>query len=74
MVPLLRVIPQWSRQMNSRLIKGWKRGNKERWVLGRWSHQMSLKKNSSKVERERPLGGVARKARERLWDSLPKCR
>jgi hypothetical protein len=24
MVPLLRVIPQWSRQMRSRLIKGWK--------------------------------------------------
>jgi hypothetical protein len=35
-----------------------------RWVLGRWSRQMSFKESSSrKVERERPLGGVARKAR-----------
>jgi hypothetical protein len=40
------------------------RGKRERWVLGRWSHQMSFKMSSSrKVERERPLGGVARKAK-----------
>jgi hypothetical protein len=33
-------------------------------VLGRWSRQMSFKKSSSrKVERERPLGGVARQAK-----------
>jgi hypothetical protein len=33
-------------------------------VLGRWSRQMSFKRSSSrKVERERPLGGVARKAK-----------
>jgi hypothetical protein len=55
MVPLLRVIPQWSHQMRSRLIKGWKRGNKERWVLGRWSRQMNLKKSSSRVEGELPF-------------------
>jgi hypothetical protein len=48
--------------MSSRLIKGWKG---IRWVLGRWSHQMSFKKSSSKVERECPLGGVARQAREK---------
>jgi len=59
--------------MSSRIIKGWKRGNKERWVIGRWIHQMSLEKNSSKMERERPLGGVSRKARERILDSFPKC-
>jgi hypothetical protein len=35
---------------------------------------MSFKKSSSKVEGECPSGGVARQARERLWDSLPKCR
>jgi hypothetical protein len=33
-------------------------------VLGRWSRQMSFKMSSSrKVERERPLGGVTRKAK-----------
>jgi hypothetical protein len=38
------------------------RGKRKKWVLGRWSHQMSFKKISSrKVERERPLGGVTRK-------------
>jgi hypothetical protein len=47
----------------------------ERRILGRWSRQMSFKMSSSrKRERERPLGGVASKLRERLWDSLPKCR
>jgi hypothetical protein len=35
MVPLLKVIPQWSHQMSSRLTKGWKR-IREKWVLGRW--------------------------------------
>jgi hypothetical protein len=35
---------------------------------------MSFKTSSARVKRERPLGGVARQARERLWDSLPKCR
>jgi hypothetical protein len=33
MVPLLRVIPQWSHQMSSRLIKGWK-GKKGK--VGSW--------------------------------------
>jgi hypothetical protein len=44
--------------------------------VGSWKveSQMSLKKSSSRVEGERPSGGVTRKARERLWDSLPKCR
>jgi hypothetical protein len=47
------------------LIKGWK-GIKEKWVLGRWSCQMSFKKRSSrKLERERPLSGVARQARKK---------
>jgi hypothetical protein len=33
-------------------------------VLGRWNRQMRFKRSSSrKVERERPLGGVARKYR-----------
>jgi hypothetical protein len=31
-------------------------------------------KAHQRVERERPLDVVARKARERIWDSLPKCR
>jgi hypothetical protein len=35
---------------------------------------MRFKRSSSRVEGERPLSGVTRKARERLWDSLPKCR
>jgi hypothetical protein len=36
----------------------------ERRILGRWSHQMGFKMNSSrKVERERPLGGVTMKAK-----------
>jgi hypothetical protein len=52
----------------------WGKSLKGRWILGRWSRQMSFKKSSSKVEGERPSSGVARKARERLWDSLPKCR
>jgi hypothetical protein len=55
MVPILRVINQWSRRMNSRLIKGWKRGNKERWVLGRWSLQMRFKKSSLKGEKGKSL-------------------
>jgi hypothetical protein len=42
------------------------RGKKQRWVRGKWSRQMSFKKSSlRKVEREHPLGGVARKAREK---------
>jgi hypothetical protein len=45
MVPLLRVIPQWSLRMSSRAHQGWK-GN--RWVLGRWSHH---EKSSSRVEK-----------------------
>jgi hypothetical protein len=40
------------------------RGIREKWVLGRWSRQMSFKMSSSRrVERERPLGGVARQAK-----------
>jgi hypothetical protein len=69
MFPLLRVIPQWNRQMSSMLIKGWKG---IRWVLGRWSRQMSFKKSSSRVERERPLSGVARKARGEALGKLAK--
>jgi hypothetical protein len=40
-----------------------KRGERgKRRVLGRWSHHMSFKMNSSrKVEMERPLGGFSRK-------------
>jgi hypothetical protein len=34
---------------------------------------MSFKKCSSKVEGKHPSGAVARKDRERLWDSLTKC-
>jgi hypothetical protein len=51
--------------MRLMLIKGWKGGKREKErVLGRWSRQMSFKMSSSrKVERERPLGGVARKAK-----------
>jgi hypothetical protein len=42
------------------------RGSNERWVLGRWSHHMSFNKSSSKKGKmERPLGGVARKSREK---------
>jgi hypothetical protein len=61
MVPSLKVEPQWSPQMRLMLIKGWKGG--KRWVLGRWSRQMSFKMSSSRrVERECPLG-VAKKAK-----------
>jgi hypothetical protein len=63
MVPLLRVIPQWSHQMSSRLTKGWER-IREKWVLGRWIFQMRFKMSSSRrVERKHPLGGVTRKAK-----------
>jgi hypothetical protein len=50
-------------QMRSRLIKGWKGIIRERWVLGRWSRQMSFRKSLSRVEGEHPSGGVTRKAR-----------
>jgi hypothetical protein len=46
----------------------------ERVIGERWSRWMNFKKSSSRVEGECPLGGVARKARERLWDSLSKYR
>jgi hypothetical protein len=61
--------------MISRLIKGWKGGNKERWVPRRWSRRMSFKRISSRVERERelPSGRVTRKNKERLLDIFPKC-
>jgi hypothetical protein len=51
--------------MSSRLIKGWKRGKKEKWVLGRWILQMSFKKSSSEVEGECSLGRVSRKSRKK---------
>jgi hypothetical protein len=35
----------------------------ERWVLRLWSHQMNFMKISSKVKRELPSNGVARKLR-----------
>jgi hypothetical protein len=35
----------------------------ERWVMGRWNHQMSLKKSSSMVEWEHPPSEVTRKSR-----------
>jgi hypothetical protein len=63
MVPLIRVIPQWSPQMSSRLTKGWKR-IRAKWVLRMWSHQINFKETSSrKSERGRPLGGVGKKAK-----------
>jgi hypothetical protein len=34
---------------------------------------MNLESSSKKRGKELPSGGVARKTRERLWDSLPKC-
>jgi hypothetical protein len=47
--------------MRSRITKGWKR-IREKWVMGRWSHQMSFKMISSRKRgRESPLGGVTRK-------------
>jgi hypothetical protein len=49
--------------MISRLIKGWKGGNKERWVLGRWSRQMSFKRSSSRVEKRTFFNGVAKQAK-----------
>jgi len=52
----------------------WGKNIKGRRVMGMWNRQMNFKKSSSKLERERALGGVARQARERLWGSLPKCR
>jgi len=43
-------------------------------ILGRWSRWMSFKMRSSrKRERENLLGGIARKSKGRIWDSLPKC-
>jgi len=36
---------------------------KERWVLGRWSHQMNSKKSSSRVEGECLSSGVTRKSK-----------
>jgi hypothetical protein len=36
---------------------------RERLVLGRWSHQMNFKRNSSRVEGECPSSGVARQVR-----------
>jgi len=60
MVPSLKVIPQWSCKMSSRLIKGWKGEKGKSGSLRRWSRQMSFKKSSSKVQREIPLGGVTR--------------
>jgi hypothetical protein len=39
------------------------RGNKERWVLGRWSRQISFKKSSSRVEKGTFFNGVSRKAK-----------
>jgi hypothetical protein len=54
--------------MRLMLIKGWK-GEKregERRILGRWSHEMRFKMSSSKrVEREHPLGGVAKQAKRK---------
>jgi hypothetical protein len=41
--------------MRSRLIKGWKGEIRERWVLGRWSHQMN--QEESRVEGEHPSSG-----------------
>jgi hypothetical protein len=44
-------------------------------VLGRWSHQMSFKKSSSKRGKGNvPWVELPGKLGERLWDSLPKCR
>jgi hypothetical protein len=46
------------------------------WVLGKVESPDELQEELIKggKGRELPLGGVTRKARERLWDSLPKCR
>jgi hypothetical protein len=41
----------------------WGKSLKGRQILGRWSHQMSFKKSSSRVEGEHPSSGVTRKAR-----------
>jgi hypothetical protein len=35
---------------------------------------MSSRTSLSGVEGEHPLGGVTKKARERIWDNFPKCR
>jgi hypothetical protein len=63
MFPSLRVITQQSHQMSSKIRKGWKM-IREKWVMGRWSRQIRFKISSSrKIEREHPLGGVARQAK-----------
>jgi hypothetical protein len=51
------------------------RRNKERWVHGKWSRQMSFKKISSRVEKGTFFNGVARQAKGKgFGESLPKCR
>jgi hypothetical protein len=51
--------------MSSRLIKGWK-GIREKWVLGKVESLDKLQEELiKKVKRERPLGGVTKKYREK---------
>ena len=59
--PLTEKTPQWNPQMRSRIIKIWKGGNKERWVLRRWIHQMSFKNISSRLEKRMFFNGVTGK-------------
>jgi hypothetical protein len=60
-IPLTEKTPQRSCQVRLSLTKGGK-GKGERWVW-KVESQMNFKESSSRVERERSLGGVVRKAK-----------
>jgi hypothetical protein len=75
MFPLLRVIPQWSHQMSSRLIKGWK-GEKGKVGSGKVESPDELQEELIKKGGKGNVPWVESpgKLGERIWDSLPKCR